>query len=692
MSELNNIGILDPEGSKPNPLNDMAYSSTYTKWSKIWSKYPAYKLADEIINKIKSNQVLIVTAGTGTGKTVLVPKFALHALKYSAKIAVTLPKQILAKSQAEFSAITLDVTLGQEVSYQYKGADVEKSEKTKLLYATDGTIVARLLKDPQLTEFGAVVMDEAHERNVRIDFLLYLLRNTLKLRPDFKLIIMSATLNAELFKSYYGMFNLATVNIEAPSNYPITSHYLPEPIKPSEYLTRGYNIMKKIISEDDPKKEGAHDILFFITSVNEAMDICSRIKRDNIDGYCIEVYSGMDPEREELAKNKLLYKEKSDKSRKIVLATPVAESSLTIDGLKYVIESGYEFASYYDPETDTNVLEKKFITQAQVGQRIGRAGRTEPGIAYHLYTKDQYQKMAKYPEPSIRTSDITTECLKLIQDLKTTDKLIETLTNFIEPPREKYLRNAIVQLREMNLITNDGITEFGYMIAEMQMDPMVAMTFYAAKKLRCMHEVASIICTLDASKGVLSELFTLPTSIIPDTPDNKDKLRSLTHKFNDIREKYKNRYGDHIALLKIFEDFIEKMSEDKKRDFCYKNFLKYKTLAKAESNYTRLKNTMKMKLEKVKEYDYMGDMEPIDKAMACFYYGYRTHLANLQREDLYDTSRVKGIKVNRYSYTKFLGNIPKTIIYQELFNNNGKLELNIVSNITPKVREILNYI
>lgn len=682
------IGIMDPEGKNLNPLTNKPYSSEYKRLAKIWSKYPAYEKADEIIDKIKTNQVILVVAGTGTGKTVLTPKLALHALNYQSKIAICLPKQIIAKSAADFSAMTLDVAIGEEVGYQYRGSESDsKSNKTKLLYATDGTIVSKLINDPKLSEFNAVILDEAHERSIRIDLLLYLLRKTIEMRPEFKFIIMSATVNADIFVSYFSKFKMTTVDIASKSNYPIESHYLTEPINPKEYLNKGYEILQEIIKKDNIKSKGAHDILFFVASVNEANEICERINRDNLDGYCIEVYSGMDPEKEEIAKSKELYKNKTTKSRKIVIATPVAESSLTIDGLKYVIDSGYELSGYYDPDKEARVLEKKFVSQAQVRQRIGRSGRTESGIAYHLYTKEQYERMEEYPEPSIRTSNIYDECLRLLKDTGSTEKLIETLSEFIEPPREKFIRSAIVQLRDLKLITNEGITKLGKIIAELQMDPMAGLAIYAGKKLRCSQEVMQIICILEACKSNLNELFKSPTDIIENIPENKGKINSLMNKFNTAKEKFKNKYGDHIALLKIIEKYIEKDDNTKKTEFIYKYFLNKKVMDKAEKNYIRTRSSIKNNLGKVEEITNIYDYELNDRIMACLYYGFRLNIGFLKDKG-YSTLKVDSIKASRDSFIHMMSKQPSHIFYHELFNNNGKIELNISSAITPKMIEI----
>ena len=178
---MTKIGILDPEGKNNNPLNDKPYSDTYKKLAKTWSKFPAYENVSNTLNIIQSNQVILITSGTGSGKTVLIPKYVLHNFDYKGHIMVSLPKQIIAQSAAEYAALTLDVELGEQVGYKYKGSEAKYAGKnSNLLYATDGTIVARLLNDPILQGVDAVIIDEAHERKVQIDFMLYLLRNVLE--------------------------------------------------------------------------------------------------------------------------------------------------------------------------------------------------------------------------------------------------------------------------------------------------------------------------------------------------------------------------------------------------------------------------------------------------------------------------------------------------------------------------------
>ena len=367
MTTINNknIGILDPNGINPNPLTDQPYSDKYKELAKKWSQFPAYENAEDIINSIKANQVILVISGTGSGKTVLLPKYTLHALDYKGHIGVTLPKQIVAKSAAEFAAATLDVILGENIGYQYKGSESgHRGKNPNILYATDGTIVARLLNDPDLIEFDAIIIDEAHERKIQIDFLLYLLRNVIKKRPEFKLIIMSATINAEIFESYFATETFVKLDIGGKTNFPIESIFFEDFSKSDKYIERGTNIIKKLMVEyekdkDKYTKTKINDILFFVTSINETMEVRDTLLKEYPHITCISIYSGMDIKLQDQVQTK----ETND--RRILISTNVAESSLTVDGIKYVIDSGFELFSYDNPEIRAKVLEKKLITQFQ---------------------------------------------------------------------------------------------------------------------------------------------------------------------------------------------------------------------------------------------------------------------------------------------------------------------------------------
>lgn len=688
------VGILDPLGENLNPLNNQPYSDTYKQLAQKWSNLPAYKKADEILDAIKNNQVVLIISSTGSGKSVLIPKFVLHTLNYQSKIAMTMPKQITAKAAAEYAAKTLDVELGQEVGYQYRGSESNmRSEKTKILYATDGTIVAQLQRDPLLKGYDAIVADEIHERKTNIDFMLYLLRNTIKQRPDFKLVLMSATIDEKIFESYFSMFSFKTIDVGGERTYPIESKFLKEPISQGEYLRKGYEIVKEIVYNDDLSEPGAHDIIYFITSVSEAMSICQQVDRDNLDIYCIEVYSGMDADQEQLALDKELYKTRSGKGRKLIMATGVAESSMTFSGIKFVIDSGYELFGYYDPDNDAKVLERRLITHSQAVQRMGRAGRMEPGVAYHLYTEEDFNnRMEKYPEPNIRTSNIYQECLKLISypQIITIEKLLNILSEFIEPPRERYIVSAIEQLQNLKLINDNEITDLGKIVADLQIDPRMGVAIYNGKRLNCSNEVIAILSTIEASKNNLSELFMYPSDIIDNTDENKKRLDNLNKKFEESANKLNSKYGDHMVIYKIINKYAElkkEGNENKINEYTYKYFLKKKTIEKAYKNYKKYKKNMRSirynKINGIEKYDL------IYMTLGSIAQAYNDHVAYLNNKS-YNTLKVDKVRVNRNSYMNDYK--AKEIFYHELFNGNGRMELNIVSKITDKIREVIKII
>jgi pre-mRNA-splicing factor ATP-dependent RNA helicase DHX15/PRP43 len=664
---MSNKGILDPEGNNNNPFSGEPYSEEYKKLGKVWSKYPAYEKRIQIIDMIKNNQVIILTSDTGSGKTVLVPKFLMHALDYKTNIAITLPKQITTKSAAEFAAKTLDVKLGEYVGYKYRGSDKKYiSNKTQMLYTTDGTIIAKLMNDPILREYNGVIIDEAHERSKNMDFLFYLLRNVVKERPEFKLIIMSATIDLELFKNYYKDFKTDIVNISGKTNYPIDTFFSNLNIKQNNYLDEGYKILKETIMKNK-LEEGARDIIFFVPSVAEAMRICEQIKKDNLDIFCVEVYSGMNKESEELALDKIKYREKSGKNRKLIMATGVAESSVTFEGIKYVIDSGYELFGYYDPVLNSKTLEKRPITQSQALQRRGRAGRTEPGICYHLYKKEDFEKMNKFPQPSIRTSDIAQECLRLLNlpNIKKVDVLIHIFGLFIEPPRELNIIKSVKELQRLKMIENMEITKLGEMLSDLNMEPKQCYAIYLAKKLSCSFEVCKIFALLDICKNNLRELFNIP---------DKTK-KDLLEKFNKQKKNLTNKLGDHLSILDIFNKYINAKNKD---DFLYKYFINREVMKKADAlNDKYINNARKIKYDKID-----NKYELNNRILYCIYKAY----------DIVPKNRNGDYEMNNnyvnISKNSFIFDTNKDIFSQELFNNNGKLELNIVSLLNNEIKEI----
>ncbi len=709
------IGILDPKGQNNNPLTDKPYSETYRNLAKVWSNFPAYQNVEKIINDIRSNNVILVVSGTGSGKTVLFPKYVLHALNYNAKIAITLPKQEVTKRAALFSAETMDVILGEEVGYQYRNSPKDaSSSKTKLLYCTDGTLVARLLTDPLIKDFDSVIIDEAHERKVNIDFLLYLLRNVLRQRPEFKLIIMSATINQQIFNDYYKEFNYVDLSIGTKPNYPIKSIYLDKDldINKNEYLDQGFELIKKLM-----KEKNDYAILFFVTSITETNNICEKLINDDIsfkdNNICVPFFSGMHEDQVKIATDKDYYRGFINNGRKILIATNAAESSITIEGIGYVIDSGLELRSRFDPVNRINILEKIMITQAQAKQRMGRTGRTAPGTCYHLYTEKMFKDtMEKFPAPAISIESISNEIIRMMGYEKKTieDKTPKTsvkeirdmISEFIEPPREKFLDAEFKYLKQINIIDSDNdngtLTDLGLKISQLQIEPEQGTGLIMAYRLNCFREVAAIYATIDAIKGSIDGFFIVPTNDPLETSDVDDKKKfskQLTIKFEKSRHDFDNMYGDHLAILKIFKDYEElrqSKNTEKLVSWAYKYFLKRDVLEKAYQGYMRFKNRYRYRISQMnyqKPDQQILSIELKYRIMASLLYGSSLNIL-ISKDDNLQTlnGNVTNIRIDQSSF--YNPDKSSDMFYYQLFKfHNSPLKAKIVSKISKKSLDII---
>nr|QBK88798.1 MAG: HrpA-like RNA helicase [Mimivirus LCMiAC01] len=706
---MDNVGVLDPLGNHDNPLTGKKYSDAYKKLAKVWSQFPAYTSgAKQHIQSIKDNQVIIITAQTGAGKTVLLPKYALHAYNYDTKIFITLPKKIITKAAAEFASKTLDVELGQEVGYVYRGSPKNmRSDNNKLLYGTDGTLISMLLKDPKLPDFDIVIVDEVHERSNNIDFLIFSLRETLKIRPKFRIILMSATIDTSIFQNYFFDFKYKHISIPGRT-FPVSSIFLDQPIQPKKFLDKSLSTIIKILKEEKTSKD-YNDILVFITSKNEAFRLCRslfkyldskqtefKIKRKP---FCVELFSGVDPKQQELAQDKDLYKESSKYSRKIVVSTNVAESSLTVDGIKYVIDPGLELSSIFDPIYHAKVLEIKMISQAQAIQRKGRSGRTAPGITYHLYTKDQFDnQMEKFPQPDIRVSDLSEESLRFLnRNGMNIKKLIAMFTNFIEPPFEKYIRSGINTLIDIGLVENNEITKLGKTVVEIGSSSIMdGVALVYSKIYNCSYEMTKIVSLVDAIHINIDNLFHIPRKT-----DNEQKYRKEMEKFNKVRKKFKHKYGDHLSLLNVYTKFENLRKKQKNGDYsklkkwCKDNYLKYSILKKATRYYHKTRRRIRnINISNI-GIDQREDIlktKVDDRILASLLIAYRTNTAVLSHKTYRTTysKDLSNIKISRYSYLALQKANPKNIFYNEFVISMGRPTLNIVSVIPGLFMKLLD--
>lgn len=618
------IGILDPEGKNINPLTGESYQNLYEEsaglkysdYGKIYSSLPTYESRNEIIQKMEDNQALLITAGTGSGKTVLVPKFMLHVLRYSGKIAVTIPRVSATKSSASFSAALSDVFLGDQIGYMVKG-DKKASKATNLIYATDGYILAKMRgNDPLLSEFDALIIDEAHERNVNIDLILFLVKNILKNRPNFKFIVMSATIDPKIFLDYYKEFKMKHIELAGKPNFPVNEIFLKQRVNKvapngeiigNEYLEKAVDvIMNEILV---PNKKG--DILSIFPTKADCDKACQllqqKISKKKIDQkpFCISltsiskerIFKNATEENYAIGKNKSYKNLEEEFDRRIVMATEVAESSLTFSGdpIDFVIDTGLSVQNKYYPETEIEALEKKYISKASHKQRKGRTGRLREGTCYNVFTEEEFKKFLDYPIPPIMQSDLTENILSFMTlsvishvdlpfeypknkitkakrtfrrntssdsiELGDNLSLNEFLDKMIAIPDISYIKNAIRKLfmiGSINIENNKGkITDLGKSVSDFrEVDPFKATVIIESFNYKCSDEILNLISLLNILDDTFDKILVSfrPKSKDKNSKEYKDEMKKYDKKIDSLT----TSYGDHITLHKIIKKYKDK--------------------------------------------------------------------------------------------------------------------------------------
>ena len=539
--------------------------STGTPEKPGWRFWPVYEKKDEILKCMKANNVIIAKSGTGSGKTVLLPKLMLHALGYSKPIVCTVPKRILAQEAAEFAALCLDVKVGEHVGYYYKGKKKlnENGIQTKLIFTTIGSLKSRLTgNNSDLSEYGAIIVDEAHERSVATDFTFLLLKQLVQRKSDIKILIMSATLDEIRFRDYYsvGKVKVGIINVGEKTKFHIDDIYEKKEISQKDLEK---TIINKVIHILQTTDDGA--ILVFIKSGGEGNSLCQKLQQEckvlGLRPFCTELSSkGGDDKhpksgisKKDYAIKLNLWKDHPNQNknhpyeRKIVMTTNVAESSLTIEDAVYVVDTGKELTDRYNPTTMSRSLKDEWISKSAATQRRGRAGRTMAGVCYHLYTKKQYDNLKDFPTPDIQKTDLSTEILDLMKTkgVLNVGDLNTKLNELMEPPEESFRISGLRILEALGAITNinnDGIlTPLGLAISEFRaIEPIHARALISSYQYYCKEDVIDIISMLQLSDSRMDSVFMKP----------RDK--AYLKEFEKVKKSLSSEYGDFFTLLKIY--------------------------------------------------------------------------------------------------------------------------------------------
>jgi len=687
-----NIGVLDPEGININPLTGYDYQDvysnnpdnvnypppeddigrplpkTYANYAKRWSKLPVYERKISLLQTIENHRVTLIKAGTGSGKTVLVPVFALHSFNYKKKIAVCIPKVIPVKSSARYAALRLDVELGNQVGYTTGQPPDIMSNDTILLYFSTGKLVQKMSVggDPYLKDFECVIIDEVHERQSETDFLMYLLRKVLDERPEFKVIIMSATINFTIFQDYFKNYSFKEFDAGGETPYPIEPHFLEKPLKSSiEWEKEAIKTIVHILTTTD-----SGDILIFMAGADRKKRLCTQLDKamdkymeNNPDSkivpFCTSLYSKIDGKNEELATDKDKYKELIKESgynkgkhytRKVIFSTNVAESSVTVKGLKYVIDSGLENESDYDYKTNCSVLITKYASQSSIIQRKGRGGRTGPGVCYHLYTKEQFNNFSKFSKPNIFKEDYwkTLERGINLPYIKTIGDIREFSQSFIQKQDIVVVNTLIRKLYHLGYFTStddDGVLSWlGKALLDLKLEPSLTRALIASYYYGVQTYIVPILAIQDNSN------FTGSFSVLDDTLAKQDE--TYKKQYQNFFNRLRNNYGDVLSILDLYltydatkkelkrmQGFNDEEIKEEMKTWSKKHFIQHKVFEDLNKNISAMKEklyklmesyvdeengiTMEDVLKHSFDINYMNTVEnPIYKILLTLFEGY----------------------------------------------------------------------
>ncbi len=445
---------------------------------------PVSQKRDEIAKAIDENQVVIVAGETGSGKTTQLPKICLELGRGSrGLIGHTQPRRLAARSVATRIAEELNSPLGEVVGFKVRFADAIKPESyVKLM--TDGILLAELTSDKLLNQYDTIIIDEAHERSLNIDFILGYLKQVLKKRPDLKVIITSATIDVERFSNH---FNKAPVIEVSGRTYPVETRYRPL-VQDSD---ADLDLMDGIFAAvDELVAEGPGDILIFMNGEREIRDTAEQLNRRNYrDTEVLPLYA------------RLSYGEQSKvfsshTGRRIVLSTNVAETSLTVPGIRYVIDPGTARISRYSYRTKVQRLPIEPISQASANQRQGRCGRVGPGICIRLYDEQDFINRSGFTDPEILRTNLASVILQMLAiglgDIGAFP--------FIQPPDQRHIRDGFLLLEELQAVASRKgqlvLTQLGRQLSQIPLDPRLARMVLEANKLGCLQEALVITAGL----------------------------------------------------------------------------------------------------------------------------------------------------------------------------------------------------
>ena len=512
---------------------------------------PILARREEIANAIRENQVVVICGETGSGKSTQIPKICLDIGRgIIGLIGHTQPRRVAARTIAARLAEELNSSIGEHVGFQIRFTDTTKPH-TFIKLMTDGILLAETQGDRFLDRYDTIIIDEAHERSLNIDFLIGYLKNILPQRRDLRVIITSATIDAQSFAAHFSTQEREVPIIEVSGRtYPVEVRYRPpETIGENDETLAIPDQIAQAASE--LCKEGQGDILTFLPTERDILEVAKRLRSRSFAGHekvqILPLYG-----RLSIAEQNKVFK--SSGQRRMVLATNVAESSLTVPGIRYVIDTGTARISRYSPRSKVQRLPIEAVSRASADQRKGRCGRVGPGICIRLFAEDEFAKRDQYTTPEIRRTNLAAVILRMLSlRLGAVDEF-----PFLDPPRTDAINDGYKTLFELGAVDERRrLTEIGSRLSRLPIDPRIGRIILAGDEEDCLHEMLIVASALEVQ-------------------DPRDRPVERQKQADEAHAKLAHEDSDFLTYLNLWDfyhNLREKLSRSQIRKACQQNFL-----------------------------------------------------------------------------------------------------------------------
>jgi ATP-dependent helicase HrpA len=531
---------------------------------------PVSQRKDAIAAAIRDHQVVIVAGETGSGKTTQIPKICLELGRgVRGMIGHTQPRRIAARTVAERVAEELDTPLGEAVGWKVRFTDQVNQDATFVKLMTDGILLAEIQTDRELRAYDTIIIDEAHERSLNIDFLLGYLAQLLPQRPDLKVVITSATIDPERFSRHFGDAPIVEVS---GRTYPVEVRYRPLLEEDGDDADRD-QITAITDAVEELQKEGKGDILVFLSGEREIRDTADALTKKNYRfTEILPLYARLSH-----AEQHRVFQPHT--GRRIVLATNVAETSLTVPGIKYVIDPGFARISRYSHRTKVQRLPIEPVSQASANQRKGRCGRTSDGICIRLYSEDDFEARPEFTDAEILRTNLASVILQMTAaGLGDIEKF-----PFIDPPDHRNIRDGVQLLQELNALDpaqkdpRKRLTDTGRKLAQLPVDPRLARMVLEADKNGCVREVMVIAAALSIQ-------------------DPRERPADKQAQADQQHARFKDETSDFLAYLNLWRYVREQQKERGSSSFrrmCKQEYLNFLRIREWQDIYTQLRTVAK---------------------------------------------------------------------------------------------------